>query len=108
MNRSVDLNQTLQKIQITEEYGYREWVWEFPGTLAELVEDWRNGRVPLLKDHLTKEQTRPIPPYRGKLIRLTSKINPNEEWDAYAHIHMMDDTYLEINGVTVHGHPFDE
>ena len=97
----------IQRVQITEEYGYREWVWEYPGSLIDLLTDWRAGNVPLLEDHLTdqeKVKLGGIRSYKGNLIRLAS-VSPQETWDAYAHIHMTDDTHLEINGIKVAGHP---
>jgi hypothetical protein len=35
------------KVWIVEEYGYRHWVWEHPGTLADVVSDWQNGTCPV-------------------------------------------------------------
>lgn len=34
------------RIFIDEEYGYREWTWDFPGTVEELIAEWKAGRIP--------------------------------------------------------------
>jgi len=33
-------------IFVEEEYGYRSYLWVYPGEAEELVEDWCNGRTP--------------------------------------------------------------
>lgn len=35
------------RIHIEEEYGYRDWLWTYPGTILELVADWKAGRRPI-------------------------------------------------------------
>lgn len=35
------------KIFVEEEYGYRDWVWFFPGTKEEALADWKAGRRPV-------------------------------------------------------------
>lgn len=34
------------KVWITEEYGYREWLWIHPGDIDDVVADWKAGRIP--------------------------------------------------------------
>lgn len=35
------------KIYLDEEYGHRGWLWTFPGSKEELIEDWKNSKAPL-------------------------------------------------------------
>ncbi len=35
------------KIYLDEEYGYREWVWFFPGTKEEILTEWKTGHRPI-------------------------------------------------------------
>jgi hypothetical protein len=39
------------RIHIDEEYGYKEWLWTYPGTVRELVEDWKAGYRPVFGRH---------------------------------------------------------
>lgn len=48
-------------ILLEEEYGYRYWCWEFPGTKEELIADWTDGKIPIANSKN----------YRGKLKKLT-------------------------------------
>ena len=34
------------KVWVTEEYGYREWLWIHPGSVDDVVADWKAGRIP--------------------------------------------------------------
>lgn len=35
------------KVWITEEYGYREWLWTHPGDADDVVAAWKRGDVPV-------------------------------------------------------------
>lgn len=35
------------RILVEEEYGFRDWLWTYPGTIQQLVEDWKEGRRPI-------------------------------------------------------------
>lgn len=35
------------RIYIEEEYGYREWLWTYFGTVEEFVRDWKEGNRPI-------------------------------------------------------------
>ena len=48
-------------VLIEEEYGYKYWCWEFPGSKEDLIADWKSGKIPITN---TKN-------YRGKLKKLT-------------------------------------
>lgn len=117
------------KIFLTEEYGYRQWIWTFPGTKEELIITWKSGNAPLnfmnpsvgdypgameefIVDDILKQ-----PKYQLLNELLASKDNKDNEVEyeylklqykkdfdsAYpiqGHIHMPDDTYIEIDKVT--------
>ena len=34
------------RVWITEEYGYREWLWIHPGAVDDVVADWKLGKIP--------------------------------------------------------------
>lgn len=35
------------RIHVEEECGYRDWLWTYPGTIKQLVQDWKDGRRPI-------------------------------------------------------------
>lgn len=35
------------KVWVVEEYGYRNWLWGHPGSVADVVADWKAGKVPV-------------------------------------------------------------
>lgn len=37
----------LLRIHIEEEYGFRDWLWTYPGTIKQLADDWKEGRRPV-------------------------------------------------------------
>ena len=85
---------------VEEEYGYRIWLWTYPGTKEELVADWKAGKAPL--NFFNPSQGS----FGGKMeeigidVNLTALSTMQDTADAYAHVHMDDDTYLEIDGET--------
>ena len=91
-------------IFIEEEYGYRMWLWTYPGTKGELLADWKVGKAPL--NFFNPSQGN----FSGKMeqigydIDLTALSAMQDSADGYAHVHMDEDTYLAIDGVT-HYHP---
>lgn len=85
------------KILVEEEYGYRCWLWVFPGTTAELIADWKAGKAPL--DFFNPSRS----DFRGKLSQLRSwekirklyvKVNAGKL--AYIHTHEPEDSFLLI------------
>ena len=89
---------------VEEEYGYRNWLWTYPGTKEELVADWKAGKAPL--NFFNPSQGN----FSGKMeeigydIDLTALSAMQDLADGYAHVHMEEDTHLEIDGAT-HCHP---
>jgi len=69
---------------IDEEYGWRYWCWDYPGTADELRADWQAGRIP---QHLGYVAITPgfrgtiteIEPLKSYWDRLEAE--GNEEWD---------------------------
>lgn len=85
------------KVFIEEEYGYRYWVWDFPGTASELVSEWCAGHVP------------PVgyvygPQYRGSITPAEDAdfdpATPGFGFAAYCHIHEPEDSELCVEGTT--------
>lgn len=35
------------RIHVEEEYGFHDWLWTYPGTIKQLVQDWKDGRRPI-------------------------------------------------------------
>lgn len=66
-------------IFINEEYGYRHFWWEYPGTLDDLVVDWNSGNVPfaeiLGRGDIPK-------PYQGTLTELPIDFNSDNPFAA--------------------------
>lgn len=88
------------RVALEEEYGYRLWIWEYPGTEAELLADWKARKAPLNFFDPSKGK------YAGKMIEVTDVEGPlYDEYRAkfpsgsyYGHVHMHDDTYLVVAG----------
>lgn len=76
-------------IWVEEEYGYRDWRWDYPGTVEELVADWNDGLAP----------TNFFDPsdgnYRGTMTEVDGPVKPR---DGYVHVHEASDTYLKVGG----------
>lgn len=83
------------KIFISEEYGYRSWSWDYPGTKEELIADWKAKRRPV--DFWGAKETG----YLGIVAPAAMLDEHNKPRDATAHVHCQDDTYLEIDGVRI-------
>jgi len=88
------------RILVVQEYGYRTWLWHYPGSRDELVHDWLSGHAPLNFFDPSRGA------YRGKLVRValaarrtTGLATPGLQ----AHVHANDDTYLNVDGVTYPG-----
>lgn len=103
------------RIYIDEEYGYRAWLWKYPGTLDQLISAWEAGYAPLnFFDPRLGE-------FEGDLLPLTCETWPLLDFwdrmgantaqelltkcDAYAHVHDDDDTYLKIGDERIPGKP---
>ena len=99
------------KIYVEEEYGFRNWVWMFPGSIPELVAEWKAGRAPLNY----------FDPSLGKLKGEFTEFGldcPNDvsfyadldnlrrSADAYIHTHELEDTYLGIGDRNDEAAPF--
>lgn len=98
------------KVFIDEEYGYRYWTWHFPGTMDELIAEWKAGQTPrgvgyvYSKEFLgTIEQagTPESPEEHDETNEEAIVENLGKEWDKFfsAHdarcfIHEEDDSWL--------------
>jgi hypothetical protein len=92
------IGEAQMKIYICEEYGYREWIWDYPGTVEELISDWKAGIAPL--NFMNPSEGT----YRGTMIQITDddleSVNIKVMFPIRGHVHMEDDTYLEVDGVS--------
>ncbi len=103
------------RVYIDEEYGWKLWVWTYPGTPEELVADWKAGRVPAL-GYLQKsggfrslslerleEPKCGNGPWAGEEEEAEWYEAMRAEWDrimgtmdAFCHLHEEDDSWLKI------------
>ena len=81
-------------VYIVEEEGLAYWRWDYPGTVVELIQDWKQGKAPSWYGCSTN--------YRGKLVEL---LTPEAQGEALrgararANLHMPEDTYLRVDSV---------
>lgn len=83
------------KVLVVEEYGFRNWIWEFPGSKEELIRDWKKGARPdgFFNPSLPEEK------YRGSMKLIRRSVDAHGPFDANAHVHEEDDTFLMVDGV---------
>ena len=86
------------RILLEEEYGYRTWLWEYPGTKEQLIADWKAGRAPM--NFFDPSQGN----FEGTMTEILY-ITALPVCDYRAHTHEDHDTYLEIEGVVIPGYP---
>jgi hypothetical protein len=102
-------NDLKSKTQVTicEEYGYRWWIWEFPGTTDQLRTYWNNEVMTNVEKAgcLFRPQN-----LKGKLKKASvdNHIQPtvfmiddelitrDQEKENFCHIHETEDSYLKI------------
>lgn len=123
LNRKVSYLNDLY-IYVEEEYGYRAFLWIYPGDKEALVDDWVKGRTPWLVDYDHKGEFIPVDfttcasdrykPYPRKLElvacdsgQVIKGFSELAHFDGLAHIHEEDDSYLKIEYYEVRGikHP---
>jgi len=84
------------RIWIREEFGYRDWLWTFDGTKEEVLLQWKLGRAPISFFGIRQQKE-----YDGKCEEYyPDNLNDYYNCDIYAHVHMSDDTMIEIDGKT--------
>jgi hypothetical protein len=115
-------------IFIDEEYGWRYWRWDYPGTPDELRADWQAGRIPPGLGYVgrtpsfrgTITEIEPMKPYWDRLEAEGDEWDLDEEkfeatvealgrgWDKFLSeydvqmdIHEEDDSSLRIGDITV-------
>lgn len=111
------------RILIDEEYGYREWLWTYFGTVEELVADWKAGRRPvsfwgaakgggwkgeLDQVHWSAREDGVSRLYlveTGEIIGCITRYWVHEPGgpDGTAHVHEQDDSSLRIRYYELHG-----
>jgi hypothetical protein len=90
------------RIKLVEEWGYRTWIWCYPGTREALIQDWLAGRAPL------NFYDPSFGDFPGRLFRVTQenqdellKVTPGFD----AHVHTESDTYLRVEETQYPGTP---
>ena len=121
---------------IDEEYGWRYWSWDYPGTADELRADWQAGCIPPGLGYVGRTPgfrgtATEIEPMKSYWDRLEAETKGDEEWDldeekfdeaiealgrewdkfmakfgAQIHIHEEDDSSLQIVGSDAIPWPF--
>jgi hypothetical protein len=74
------------RIFIDEEYGWRYWCWDYPGTADELRADWEAGRIPPGLGYVGRTPgfrgtATEIEPMKSYWDRLEAETKGDEEWD---------------------------
>lgn len=89
---------------VEEEYGYRSWLWEYPGTPETLVTDFKSGRFP--SDFFDpSEGAGEAYPGTMTQVDMNDEAPPIEDdprLGAFIHTHEWDDTYLLVGGKCYH------
>lgn len=121
------------RILIAEEYGFRDWLWTYPGTIQELVADWKAGRRPLYPGRYARHgqattglrcfsgeidlvywdrdyymgADREEHVYRRLVLAETQStidcIRNENDLDGTAHVHEEDDSYLRVGYYELRG-----
>ena len=81
------------KVFVEEEYGYRLWVWAFPGNIEDLIVDWMAGKAPINFFNPS------VGKFAGEMRQVATyrQIERETEEGLYIHIHEDNDTFLGIN-----------
>jgi hypothetical protein len=94
-------------VALEEEYGYRYWLWVYPGTVEQLKADWKRGHAPM--DFFDPSEGC----YEGTMVEVTTELDTVEGtserplWPIflaadkaglYAHVHEPEDTFLLVQG----------
>jgi hypothetical protein len=102
------------RVWITEEYGFNEFLWVYPGTKREFITDWSEGKSPYTEDFKGKLHQIDVTVYKQKpetilvLSHADGEILPEQrqrDFDAFIHYHEQDDTTLEMGGFKLTGLP---
>ena len=102
-----------------EEYGYASYLWVYPGTPEELVEDWCNRRTPWNRPEFKGEfdpvdfqtidadREKPFPRRLELVLRWSGEVIEGfshlSHFDGEIHIHEQDDSYLKVGFYEVEG-----
>jgi len=92
------------KVYVDEEYGYREYLWEYPGNKEQLKKDFFAGRIPLWPMGIAPTEEEPeFDGYFRKMLRTEIRALHNkgdgkifERVDAMIHIHEVEDSDLSF------------
>jgi hypothetical protein len=95
----MDLPDTTTVVAVDEEYGYRHWLWAFPGDDDALAQAWRSGHAP------TNFWDPSVGNYPGTMTEvylddddLMAVWDEAETSGRFAHVHEPEDTFLSLHG----------
>jgi hypothetical protein len=82
-------------VPLNEEFGYRLWYWVFPGSISELITEWKKGKAPINSSNPSKGE------FKGTLMPVEKDFEEDfynlfQNSDVKCHV-FMDDTWLQIN-----------
>ena len=102
------------RIWITEEYGFAEHLWIYPGTKREFITEWADGANPfttLFNGQLHRIDVsvyKQIPEPLLVMVFADGEVLPEQrpsDFDAVIHYHEQDDTELVMGGIKITGLP---
>ena len=95
------MGRPIVRVFVREEYGYREWLWRFAGTVEELIAYWQE-----LKS-VGSMFFNPAPGLgqKGEIQQLKNARDTSAAFQrrqAFIHVHEDDDSYLRVGECTYH------
>ena len=89
------------KVVIEEEYGYRYWTWAYPGSEQELINDFKEGKIPLV-----------CISFKGEIDQVEEKLEEDFYFNEFyntsnpkMHIHDDDDSWLKVDDKIFYSYP---
>lgn len=103
------------RIWFEEEYGYRNYIWIYPGTKRELINDYVAGKAPFRENYngflteisIESRIRKPGVNYI-EFVDHDGEVQPERaiaDFDGEIHYHEQDDSFLKIDGVHLEGLP---
>jgi hypothetical protein len=102
------------RVWITEEYGFAEHLWIYPGTKREFITEWAEGANPFLTrfngemHDIDVTVYKQIPEPLLVIVFKDGEVLPEEkpsDFDAVIHYHEQDDTELKMGEIKISGLP---
>lgn len=102
------------RIWVTEEYGFAEHLWIYPGTKREFITEWADGANPFTTRFNGQMHRIDVSAYKKKpepmlvIVFADGEVLPEQkpsDFDALIHYHEQDDTVIEMSGFKITGLP---